>query len=244
MNPQRTILVTFAGRRDRMELLTRYVDAAIKRGLIDEWHVWEFSRTMEDSRWLRAKFPLTQATPNHGVEYFRLPRTLSAGAAPAKLSLQVRASHDVHIGLRRLSGFGGSYEIVLGGWNNQLSAIRRFDDPTLLTDIGARHPQHAASITRSTPNLLPEFGFSAVDIEIGAEGLKVSFNGALLLHEPQVAAGEFEALYRTGYGANGDWRFPALDGFPARLFVSGRESHFAQEFGLLHDGVSILRRRS
>jgi Farnesoic acid 0-methyl transferase len=227
MKPQRTILVTFAGRRDRMELLTRYVDAAINRGLIDEWHVWEFSRTAEDARWLREKFPLTQATPNRGSEFFRLPRTLSAETGSAKLSLQVRASHDVHIGLRRLTGSSGSYEIVLGGWNNQLSAIRRFDDPALLTNVDARHPQHPASVARNTPDLLPEFGFSSVDIEIGADGLRVLFAGALLLHEPNVAPGEFEVLYRTGYGANGDWRFAGMEDVPARLFVSGPESYFA-----------------
>ena len=49
MGEQRTILVTFAGRRDRMQLLTRYVGAAIERGLIDEWHVWDFARNADDA---------------------------------------------------------------------------------------------------------------------------------------------------------------------------------------------------
>jgi hypothetical protein len=58
MKPQRTILVTFAGRRDRMELLTRYVTAAMDAGLIDEWHVWDFTRNAQDGAWLRDASPL------------------------------------------------------------------------------------------------------------------------------------------------------------------------------------------
>ena len=50
MGGQPTILVTFAGRRDRMQLLTRYVGAAIERGLIDEWHVRDFAATRTTPR--------------------------------------------------------------------------------------------------------------------------------------------------------------------------------------------------
>lgn len=227
MKKQRTILVTFAGRRDRMELLTRYAGAAIDRGLVDEWHVWEFTRNADDARWLREKFPVTQATPNNSVEYFRLPRPISLRSARTRTSLSVRAPHDVHIGLRRVSGPGSSFEIVLGGWNNSTSAIRRFDAPGALTQVAARDPQQPPAVVRSTPGLLPEFGFSEIEIEIGENGLKVFFGGSLLLHDPQtVTPGDFEVLYRTGFGANGDWRFPDFDEHPARLFVAGREAHY------------------
>jgi hypothetical protein len=224
MKKQRTILVTFAGRRDRMELLTRYAGAAIERGLIDEWHVWEFSRTPEDARWLREKFPAAQATPNNSLEYFRLPRLLSSRGSPERLSFRVRAAHDVHIGLKRLTGSGPSFEIVLGGWGNQVSVIRRFDDPVLLRDIARRDPGRQPSVVRGTPSLLPEFGFSEIDVEIGEEGLRVFVAGNLLLHDAgAAAAGDFETLYRTGYGSNGDWCFPEFENHKSRLFISGPE---------------------
>jgi len=227
MNKQRTILVTFAGRRDRMELLTRYVGAAIERGLIDEWHVWDFSRNDEDARWLRKTFPVAQATPNNSLEYFRLPRPLSLQIGSEKLSFRVRATHDVHIGLRRLSGSGPSYEVVLGGWNNSTSAIRKFDNPEALSDVRARDGGLPPAVVRSTPGLLPEFGFSQCTLEIGEDGLKVFFAEQLLLHDPAgIASGDFEVMYRTGFGSNGDWRFAEFDNHPARLFVSGREAHY------------------
>ena len=230
MKKQRTILVTFAGRRDRMDILTRYADAAIARGLIDEWHVWEFSRNVDDARWLREKFPVAQVTPNHSFEYFRLPKRLSLMGAKASMSAAVRATNDVHIGLMRRSGSGASYEIVFGGWNNRASAIRRFDTPLALLNVTERDAQLEPVQIRNTPNLLPEFGFSEIDIEIGTDGLKVYFDGSLLMHDADaVTPGDFEILYRTGYGANGDWRFPDFKDHPARLFVCGPDAHFPKE---------------
>lgn len=119
----RTILVTFAGRRDRMAILTRYVEAAIARGLIDEWHVWDFARNPDDARWLRSRFPTAQATPNNTLEYFLCPQPFFLRGEPTTASFEVRATNDVHIGLQRVSGAGPSYEIVLGGWGNTAAAI-------------------------------------------------------------------------------------------------------------------------
>jgi hypothetical protein len=227
MEKQRTILVTFAGRRDRMELLTRYAGAALERGLIDEWHVWEFARNDADRRWLRQSFPVAQATPNDSLEYFRLPRPLSVRAAPERLPFSVRASHDAHLGLKRLSGAGPSFEIVLGGWSNQYSALRKFDDARALDDHTLRDPAKGPDMAVASPELLPEFGFSDLVVEAGPQGLMVVFQGAVLLHDPEpVAPGDFEILYRAGYGANGDWRFEQFAEHPARLFITGPEPHF------------------
>jgi hypothetical protein len=139
MGAPRTILVTFAGRRDRMTLLTHYVEAAIARGLIDEWHVWEFARNADDARWLRERFPVAQATPNNTLDYFRLQSRLELHDSQTNLSFRVRATNDAHIGLRRLSGEGPDYEIVLGGWNNAASVIRKFHDRETLLDRLSDH---------------------------------------------------------------------------------------------------------
>jgi len=219
MTTQRTILVTFAGRRDRMELLTRYAEAAIERGLIDEWHVWEFARNDADRDWLRERFPVVQATPNFATGYFRLPEPLSLRTAQEELSFRVRATNDAHIALKRLSGVGSSFEIVLGGWGNQFSIIRKFEDPNA---IEARTPDRPVHVAVASPNLLPEFGFSEITVQVGQEGLSVFVAGRPVLHDPEpVTGGDFQILYSTGYGSNGDWRFPQFDQHPARRFVVG-----------------------
>jgi hypothetical protein len=227
LGEQRTILVTFAGRRDRMQLLTRYVGAAIERGLIDEWHVWDFARNAEDSGWLRERFPVTQATPNNSLEYYRSPRRLELQEAQANLRLRVRATNDVHLGLRRLSGEGPDYEIVLGGWNNMASAIRKFDSRDALRDVASRDRHPAPVVVRSTPGLLPEFGFSGIELEIGEQGLRVRVAGESVLRDPEpISRGAFEVLYRTGFGSNGDWRLAEFAACSERRFVVGPEAHF------------------
>ena len=230
MGEQKTILVTFAGRRDRMQLLTRYVGAAIERGLIDEWHVWDFARNADDSRWLRERFPVTQATPNNSVEYYRSPRRLEIEEKHAKLRLQVRATNDVHLGLRRVSGQGPDYEIVLGGWNNRVSAIRRFDSADALGDVASRDRHPAPVVVQSTPGLLPEFGFSDIEVEVGEQGLEARVSGEAVLRDPEpISRGAFEVLYRTGYGSNGDWRLAEFAQCPERRFVVGPEAHFPRD---------------
>jgi hypothetical protein len=227
---QRTILVTFAGRRDRMHLLVGYVNAAIKRGLIDEWHVWDFTRDREDAHWLRGLFPVTQVTPSNALEYFRAPAPLELRETPQRLRIEVCAPHDVHIGLRRIGGQGASFEVVLGGWNNAASAIRKFDQPAMLTDVASRDAKQPAAVALATPDLLPEFGFSTIDLEAGSDGLKVFLKDTLVLQDAEpVAPGSFDLLYRTGFGANGEWRLPGLAGSPARLLVAGPEAYYPRD---------------
>jgi len=209
-----------------MKLLTHYVETAIARGLIDEWHVWEFARNAEDARWLREQFPVAQATPNNTLEYFQLKRRLELHESQASLNFRVRATNDVHIGLRRLSGEGPDCEIVLGGWNNAASAIRKFHDREALLDPASCAQRPPPDFVRSTPGLLPEFGFVDVDLHVGEHGLRVAVSGETVLRDPApVAGGAFEVFYRSGFGANGDWRFPEFAACPARRFVVGPESY-------------------
>lgn len=52
MGSSRVILTTFAGRRDRMSLLLGYAVAALRRGVISEYHVWDYARNATDQRWI------------------------------------------------------------------------------------------------------------------------------------------------------------------------------------------------
>lgn len=218
----RTILLTFAGRRDRMALLAQYVDRAIERGLIDEWHVWDFTRNAADKAWLRERFPVTQSTPSHAVDWFPHRRPLALGEKRTSLRFSVAAPSDVCLGLRRLTGEGESYEIILGGWKNQASALHVFRDAASLRDIASRDPLRQPLVVSATPDLMPEFGFASVEMDVAAEGVRVYVQGREALSvDMKIAPGAFELLYRTGYGANGEWLFSDTEDAPARLFVRG-----------------------
>ena len=45
-------MTTFAGRQDRMAILVAYVLEALRRGLVDEYHVWNYARTPNDRVWV------------------------------------------------------------------------------------------------------------------------------------------------------------------------------------------------
>lgn len=47
-----TILSIFAGRQPYMRILMKYVACLIRRGLVDECHVWDYSRNMADYKYL------------------------------------------------------------------------------------------------------------------------------------------------------------------------------------------------
>ena len=46
-------MTCFAGRRRYLEILVKYVDALINKGLVDEFHVWDYTRDSNDAVWIR-----------------------------------------------------------------------------------------------------------------------------------------------------------------------------------------------
>ncbi len=215
----KTILTTFAGRRDRMQLLCRYARAALARGIVDEWHVWDFSRNPADAAWLREEFPNQRMTPGQGLDYVTAPIRLLATAAPATLRFAVCARNDVHIGLLRETGEGESYEIVLGGWSNSHCVIRTYTDPALLRYPGERPPNERHVVAEETQDLLPDWGFADVSLRFGADGIVAHVNGKAAIALPgPVVPGSFRVLYRSGFGADAEWRFPDAAGPREFLF--------------------------
>ena len=84
------ILVTFAGREARMEILTRYVRAAMADGLIDEWHVWDFTRSDADHQWVTREFGPARYM-GHAVGY----QACGTASRRAPLRLEAQISNDL-----------------------------------------------------------------------------------------------------------------------------------------------------
>lgn len=226
----KVILATFAGRQDRMDLLTHYVAAAMEMGLVDEFHVWNFARKPEDLLWLQTRFPYAQLTSGLDARYVRLDRTFRLEAAATCLvACGVKATNDVHIALARVGDDGPSYEIVLGGWSNQSSAIRKLRPADLKTDDTLVVTGSEKGFMFATPNLLDEFDVRRVQIHLAASGIRVVVDEAVAfeLNDP-VPPGEFRVFYKTGYNADGDWRWPSAP--KERLFASGNFDRHADKF--------------
>ena len=218
----KVILATFAGRKDRMELLCWYAQAAMRAGLVDEWHVWDFSRNEDDAAWLRQRFPLVRMTPSSGTGYYPAHLSVPVGHVPGRIDVAVSATNDVHLGLRRVDGTGPSYEIVVGGWGNRRSILRAFADPERLLQTTERGGAETLLQERSSPGVLPRYGYAQISAELGLHGIKVTVGGTVVLEVPDpVPPGTFRVLHRSGFGCNAEWRFAGHAGAQAYLFLSG-----------------------
>jgi len=47
------IMTCFAGRRRYLEILVKYVDVLIGKNLVDEFHLWDYTRDPEDAIWIK-----------------------------------------------------------------------------------------------------------------------------------------------------------------------------------------------
>jgi hypothetical protein len=100
-------MTTFAGRRDRMSILMTYVLKALRCGLIDEHHVWNYARNRRDRAWvssLSAYHPGIRVMEPRGRPfdaYYDHYRKEDYGDA-----VFLKADDDiVYIDLERLPGF-------------------------------------------------------------------------------------------------------------------------------------------
>jgi hypothetical protein len=210
----KTILVTFAGRRDRMALLCDYARAALARGLVDEWHVWDFARHPEDREWLHQNFRLVRFTPGDGIAYFLSGATLELGAQPLRYSFQVACpGGDAQLGLMPITGAGQSYEVTLGEAAGSASAIRVFEPAVALLNAFERDPVRDRLARRDTPGVLPRGGFVTITVELAPNGLRVFAGEAeVIAWSGAVAPATYVVFYRSAAGP-AEWRFP---GWPAR----------------------------
>ena len=202
------VLVTFAGRRDRMAVLKRYVEEAMRRGIIDQWHIWNCTRTAEDNAWLRDHFMVRRTGDDR---LYRLIRSAKIAACDRHvLRCKVRAGHNAHLALIA-DGPGPSYEVVLGGWGNSAVGLRVWAAGSIPDHTTQPHPP---DICMSAPAVMSGRAWRDVEVEIRRTGetgdIDVRVDGRPVLQAGLYGAVRtgFHVAVMTGYGATGEWRFP------------------------------------
>lgn len=66
----KVILTCFAGRRENLEIMFRYTDVLVSRGILHEVHLWNFTRLKSDDIWLRESFDALRKNERSYIRLF------------------------------------------------------------------------------------------------------------------------------------------------------------------------------
>lgn len=116
---RKIILTSFAGRKECMRILLRYVKHFVTSGVIDEFHAWNFTRDPADEAWLRHEMT-SGCTWQSATCRDYMYHEISECQFPLKLKF--RTASDAHLLVHNDNG--DVAEVVFGGWNNTQTAVR------------------------------------------------------------------------------------------------------------------------
>jgi hypothetical protein len=111
------ILSIFAGRTANIQVLSLFLQKAIKYRIIDEVHFWNYTRNVQDEEYLKSISNLKRTSSVGSGNYILIHPIVLDDC----FELNVKATNDIHI---KLVHDVTEYEIVLGGWKNTISVIR------------------------------------------------------------------------------------------------------------------------
>ena len=221
---RKVILATFAGRRDRMQLLVAYAREAMQRGLIDEWHIWDFTRNADDRSWLQETFTDLGRTPNADLWYKAGSLTLRSGRE-SNWQASVRARSDAHIGLRPASTDNPAYEFIIGGWGDNRTVLRRTPGGELLTQHERRTGPVEWLDAIDTPGILSGSCYRDVAVRVTSGSIELWVDQIRVCGvKCDMPATDYEVHVRSGYGAEAEWSFPNRSTARGTLFMSARST--------------------
>jgi hypothetical protein len=111
------IISIFAGRKNNIEILKKYLQKALDQNIIDQVHFWNNTRNSCDEEYLKSISNLKRTSSSGGGNYTLITPIIINNS----FELNIKASNDIHI---KINNDETNYEIVLGGWNNTKSLIR------------------------------------------------------------------------------------------------------------------------
>ncbi|AYG61503.1 hypothetical protein QD460_17800 [Rhizobium jaguaris] len=191
------ILVTFAGRQKRMEILTKYIRKAINDGIIDEWHIWDFTRSSQDNEWVTREFgPARYMRPE-------APYQLKGTVAPrSSFRTNAKIDHDLHIAVLPNGEAENYFEIVVGGWVNTHSVLRTVKPSEL--DNFANRGEAAVIWSKSTPGVLSPSQPNQVVLSVDSAGIPtLQVNGVIVGTWPELnLSSGASVMVRGGWGAD------------------------------------------
>ena len=119
----KTILTVFSGRQANLEILKKYLDIAVNRGIIKEVHFWNYTRDPNDEKYIQSISNLMRTSSIEGGRYIEIfPYIYNNGVNNTHIDCNISAKNDIHFLLSNNAGI--EYEIVIGGWSNEKTVVR------------------------------------------------------------------------------------------------------------------------
>jgi hypothetical protein len=112
------IVTVFSGRRSVLEILLQYLKQALALNIIDEVHLWNNTKNPDDFEYIKSISNLKRTSSSGAGNYIEIMPTIIHNT----FTLTICASNDVHI---KIMNIHTEYEIVLGGWKNTKSVVRK-----------------------------------------------------------------------------------------------------------------------
>jgi hypothetical protein len=207
------VLTCFAGRRRNMELLLAYTDELHSRGLLDEVHIWDFSRDRRDADWLVGEFQRSPFLATGGYDY--RPAGITLGEAE-RGELLCRCGGNAHVLL--VAPGGRPYaEISLGAYGNSCSFLR--DGP------------QGSSLSVCGRGLCDPFSWRRIGVSAENGSVTVSVDGEKVMSATLEGVEFPTKVMVAGWNGAEEVRWKLPDG-PER----GRRHPYARLFGVRNKG--------
>ena len=116
----KNILTVFAGRKQNLELLIKYLKKALELKILDEIHFWNYTRNSNDEEYLKTISNLKRTSSKSNNEYIQIFTPVIDNS----FTFEISDSDDVYIKIKDTQQ-NIEYEIVLQDWNNIKSTITK-----------------------------------------------------------------------------------------------------------------------
>lgn len=116
----KVILTIFAGRRKNMEVLVKYLKKALELKIIDEVHLWNYTKNNEDDMYIKSISNLKRTSSYASGRYVQIFTPIINN----KFSFDIKASNDIHVKIASIDKII-EYEVVIGSNFNNRTLVRK-----------------------------------------------------------------------------------------------------------------------